>query len=190
MDKQGIFRMEGNVKSMQDLRDSFDSGIYIDYMKFEDVNNVTSLLKFWLRSLPTPLLPNATSLLTLYDEIDPFSSITSLDLFNQIVQSSERSSIVLVKEKNNNNDNNDNNDNILDSDDDDDYDEEGLRKDREKIEKLKNFLEQIPRPIYRVCFTIFRLCNLSLSSPPPLPSLPPPLLSPYSSLTLFLLLLL
>ena len=63
MDKQGIFRMEGNANTIQELKDSFDTGIYIEFMKFEDVNNVTSLLKLWLRSLPTPILSNSVELL-------------------------------------------------------------------------------------------------------------------------------
>jgi len=52
---EGIFRISGNAQSLDLLKDEIAECEYVD--DFENVHNASSLLKLWLSSLASPLVP-------------------------------------------------------------------------------------------------------------------------------------
>lgn len=64
---EGIFRISGGKRELEEIRDSLDSGCPVDFSEYT-VHTVAGSLKLWLRSLPEPLLTNALS--------DEFASAT------------------------------------------------------------------------------------------------------------------
>ncbi|XP_076014885.1 protein FAM13A-like [Genypterus blacodes] len=57
MDHRGLFRLSGSVVRTRQLRQRWDSGERVDLQHEGDVCTVASLLKLFLRELPTPVLP-------------------------------------------------------------------------------------------------------------------------------------
>jgi len=56
MTEEGILRTSGNNLKIQKIRKLLQDGKRVDYDKI-DVRTVASVLKLWLRELPTPLIP-------------------------------------------------------------------------------------------------------------------------------------
>lgn len=57
MQYRGLFRLCGSVARTKQLRQRWDSGERVDLEHEQDVPTVASLLKLFLRELPTPLVP-------------------------------------------------------------------------------------------------------------------------------------
>lgn len=57
MQHKGLFRLCGSVARTKQLRQRWDSGERVDLEHEQDVPTVASLLKLFLRELPTPLVP-------------------------------------------------------------------------------------------------------------------------------------
>ena len=57
LEEVGIFRLPGKASQIQALRELYDSGSQQDFPASEDVHNVASLLKLYLRELPEPVIP-------------------------------------------------------------------------------------------------------------------------------------
>uniref|UniRef100_A0A3Q3WEE8 Rho-GAP domain-containing protein n=1 Tax=Mola mola TaxID=94237 RepID=A0A3Q3WEE8_MOLML len=57
MHQRGLFRLCGSVLRTNQLRQGWDCGEGVDLEHEEDVHTVASLLKLFLRELPTPLVP-------------------------------------------------------------------------------------------------------------------------------------
>ena len=64
---EGIFRISGGKRELEEIRDALDSGCPVDFSEYT-VHTVAGSLKLWLRSLPEPLLTSALS--------DEFASAT------------------------------------------------------------------------------------------------------------------
>ncbi|XP_006902743.1 PREDICTED: protein FAM13A-like [Elephantulus edwardii] len=56
--QEGLFRVNGNVKVVQQLRLKYESGTHVELGKDGDVCSVASLLKLFLRELPERLIPS------------------------------------------------------------------------------------------------------------------------------------
>lgn len=56
---EGVFRISGNIASVQEVQNEVDSGKEVDYSKVSDPHVVAALLKMWLRSLPESIFPVA-----------------------------------------------------------------------------------------------------------------------------------
>lgn len=57
---EGLFRISGGKRELEEIRDSYDSGCPVDFSDYT-VHTVAGALKLWLRSLPEPLLTTALS---------------------------------------------------------------------------------------------------------------------------------
>lgn len=57
MHHRGLFRLCGSVVRTRKLRQRWDHGERVDLKHEEDVSTVASLLKLFLRELPTPIVP-------------------------------------------------------------------------------------------------------------------------------------
>lgn len=57
MHHRGLFRLCGSVARTRQLRQRWDSGERVDLEQEGDVPTVASLLKLFLRELPTPVVP-------------------------------------------------------------------------------------------------------------------------------------
>ena len=58
IDQEGIFRLSGNPKIMEKLRNSFDRTGDADVRDVNDIMAIASLLKLYLRELPDGLIPD------------------------------------------------------------------------------------------------------------------------------------
>ncbi|XP_054885486.1 protein FAM13B-like isoform X2 [Poeciliopsis prolifica] len=54
---KGLFRLCGSMKRVKRLREQLDQGERVDLDQLGDITSVASLLKLFLRELPTPLIP-------------------------------------------------------------------------------------------------------------------------------------
>jgi len=54
--EEGIFRIPGTHSKLQETRKLLEAGKKVDFSEI-DIMTVASLLKLWLRELPTPLIP-------------------------------------------------------------------------------------------------------------------------------------
>ncbi|XP_039606096.1 protein FAM13A isoform X2 [Polypterus senegalus] len=59
LQQEGLFRVNGNVKVVNQLRQKYESGEEVDLAQDGDVCSVASLLKLFLRELPGGLIPTA-----------------------------------------------------------------------------------------------------------------------------------
>lgn len=57
IEEEGIFRVNGNVRVMEKLRDSFEKHGDADLESTEDIFSVAGLLKQFLRELPEAVIP-------------------------------------------------------------------------------------------------------------------------------------
>lgn len=57
--QEGLFRVNGNVKVVEQLRLKFESGVPVELGKDGDVCSAASLLKLFLRELPDSLITSA-----------------------------------------------------------------------------------------------------------------------------------
>eukprot|EP01134_Creolimax_fragrantissima_P002814 CFRG2814T1 len=71
----GLYRVPGSVARVKTLRESFDNGIAVD-LSDESTHDVASLLKLYLRELPTPLIDEETSQ-RLMDSLDECADDTA-----------------------------------------------------------------------------------------------------------------
>jgi len=53
---EGLFRISASKAELNDLRNRLDNGIPVNYNQFNG-HSVAGILKFWLRSMPEPLIP-------------------------------------------------------------------------------------------------------------------------------------
>jgi len=53
---EGLFRVSGNLRKIQDYRERFDRGENLTFPDEEDPHTVTGVFKLWLREIPDPLL--------------------------------------------------------------------------------------------------------------------------------------
>jgi len=53
---EGLFRISASKAELNDLRNRLDNGITVNYNQFNG-HSVAGILKFWLRSMPEPLIP-------------------------------------------------------------------------------------------------------------------------------------
>eukprot|EP01116_Phalansterium_solitarium_P015136 TRINITY_DN3328_c1_g1_i1.p1 TRINITY_DN3328_c1_g1~~TRINITY_DN3328_c1_g1_i1.p1 ORF type:complete len:1126 (+),score=490.30 TRINITY_DN3328_c1_g1_i1:1004-4381(+) len=60
---EGLFRLSGSVVEINNLKEQLDQGDRLCLSTVRDANNITGLMKLWLRELPDPLLTFA-----LYDQ--------------------------------------------------------------------------------------------------------------------------
>ncbi len=57
IDTEGIFRISGNKERVAGLKDAFDRGEEVDFIKEKtNPNDISSLFKMFLRELPEPIL--------------------------------------------------------------------------------------------------------------------------------------
>eukprot|EP00061_Rhincodon_typus_P006006 g26183.t1 len=56
LDQEGLFRVNGNVRVVERLRQRYDMGVKPDLVQEADVCSVASLLKLFLRELPDSLI--------------------------------------------------------------------------------------------------------------------------------------
>jgi hypothetical protein len=56
--EEGIFRIGGSHAALQDYKARYNSGEEVDLSKEPDINNVSGLLKMYLRELPEYLFPD------------------------------------------------------------------------------------------------------------------------------------
>ncbi|XP_067901934.1 protein FAM13A isoform X2 [Heterodontus francisci] len=56
LEQEGLFRVNGNVRVVEQLRQSYDGGVKPDLVREADVCSVASLLKLFLRELPDSLI--------------------------------------------------------------------------------------------------------------------------------------
>lgn len=71
MDFEGIYRKPGGASSMRQIQESFERGEELDIGDSVDICGVTSVLKQYLRKLPTPIITPA-----IYDDFLNTTSIT------------------------------------------------------------------------------------------------------------------
>ncbi|XP_070587109.1 protein FAM13A-like isoform X1 [Erythrolamprus reginae] len=57
--QEGLFRVNGNLKTVEQLRTKFEAGDQIDLAAEADVSSAASLLKLFLRELPDRVIPSA-----------------------------------------------------------------------------------------------------------------------------------
>ncbi|KAL6071837.1 Type II inositol 1,4,5-trisphosphate 5-phosphatase [Balamuthia mandrillaris] len=53
---EGVFRISGNIRTLEWLKARADSGEHVDFNTVDDVNCVTGFIKRWLRELPEPIM--------------------------------------------------------------------------------------------------------------------------------------
>ncbi|KAJ5069600.1 rho/rac/cdc gtpase-activating protein [Anaeramoeba ignava] len=63
--EEGIYRLTGNVREMNELKEAFDRGEDVDLAGIRDENTVASLIKLYFRELPEPIFGDFTD--SLYD---------------------------------------------------------------------------------------------------------------------------
>jgi hypothetical protein len=56
VEREGIFRVSGNLNSIMELKQRFDRGEEIDLSQIPDPHTVSGVFKLWFRELPEPLL--------------------------------------------------------------------------------------------------------------------------------------
>lgn len=57
LDTVGLFRLPGNAKRTEELKNMFDKGIKVDLKEESEIHVTCSLLKCYIRELPNPLIP-------------------------------------------------------------------------------------------------------------------------------------
>jgi RhoGAP domain len=58
LDQEGIFRISGNLRTIEQLKTAFDNGSEVNFEEDEvDIMAVAGLLKLFLRELPDSLIP-------------------------------------------------------------------------------------------------------------------------------------
>ncbi|XP_068178247.1 protein FAM13A isoform X2 [Antennarius striatus] len=85
--QEGLFRVNGNVRAVETLKQRLESGEQVDLLSESDVCSVASLLKQYLRDLPEGLVDSAVqqALLLLYQECgDDVSCSDMRDLLQQL----------------------------------------------------------------------------------------------------------
>eukprot|EP01117_Protostelium_nocturnum_P016758 TRINITY_DN6701_c0_g5_i1.p1 TRINITY_DN6701_c0_g5~~TRINITY_DN6701_c0_g5_i1.p1 ORF type:complete len:424 (-),score=151.47 TRINITY_DN6701_c0_g5_i1:39-1310(-) len=72
LEKEGIFRLSGNRKDIENCKSLVDSGTEIDF-KEKDTHCLTGFVKMWIRDLPTSLIPESV-----WEQITQDDSIPNL----------------------------------------------------------------------------------------------------------------
>lgn len=57
IEKEGIFRISGQSPEIARLKKEINAGKKVDFASYKGLNEVSGLLKMFLRELPTPLVP-------------------------------------------------------------------------------------------------------------------------------------
>lgn len=59
LEQEGLFRVNGNLKTVEQLRLKYEGGDQVDLAAEADVSSAASLLKLFLRELPDRVIPSA-----------------------------------------------------------------------------------------------------------------------------------
>ncbi|XP_013913798.1 PREDICTED: protein FAM13A-like, partial [Thamnophis sirtalis] len=59
LEQEGLFRVNGNLKTVEQLRTKYEGGDQVDLAAEADVSSAASLLKLFLRELPDRVIPSA-----------------------------------------------------------------------------------------------------------------------------------
>ncbi|XP_063166466.1 protein FAM13A isoform X2 [Candoia aspera] len=88
LSQEGLFRVNGNLKTVEQLRVKYESGDQVDLAAEGDVSSAASLLKLFLRELPDRVIPSAIypKLIQLYQASQKYGLETSdlRDLLRQM----------------------------------------------------------------------------------------------------------
>ena len=99
--EEGIFRIGGSHQVLQDYKQRYNSGAKIEFSQELDVNNVSGVLKMYLRELPEHLFTD--HLLPLFENAvassnDPAQLQEALNMFTQLLPLLPETNLLILKQ--------------------------------------------------------------------------------------------